>query len=120
MLAAAMVAAGVAFHFPEVAESVFIACSFRNFTGLPCPGCGSTRAWVAFFHGDPLGGLAANPFAFVACGALPFLAVWRGASLVLASVSAPAVDALPASLAARVFISMWMIWAICRAVMMPV
>jgi hypothetical protein len=27
-------------------------CSFRNLTGLPCPGCGLTRSIVAGLHGD--------------------------------------------------------------------
>jgi hypothetical protein len=27
-------------------------CPFRDLTGLPCPVCGATRAFVYFFHGD--------------------------------------------------------------------
>ncbi len=27
-------------------------CSFKNLTGLPCPGCGLTRSIVAGMHGD--------------------------------------------------------------------
>lgn len=27
-------------------------CSFRNLTGIPCPGCGLTRSMVAVAHGD--------------------------------------------------------------------
>jgi hypothetical protein len=27
-------------------------CAWRGVTGLPCPGCGLTRAWVAVLHGD--------------------------------------------------------------------
>ena len=27
-------------------------CVFKNITGLPCPGCGLTRAYLSLFHGD--------------------------------------------------------------------
>lgn len=27
-------------------------CPFYNLTHIPCPCCGVTRAWLAFFHGD--------------------------------------------------------------------
>lgn len=26
-------------------------CPLRNLTGIPCPGCGMCRAWMAFFQG---------------------------------------------------------------------
>lgn len=27
-------------------------CVLKNVTGLPCPGCGLTRAYLSLFHGD--------------------------------------------------------------------
>lgn len=27
-------------------------CLFRTVTGIPCPGCGLTRAWLNFFQGN--------------------------------------------------------------------
>ena len=29
-----------------------VGCPFRFFFGISCPGCGMTRAWLAFFTGD--------------------------------------------------------------------
>lgn len=29
-----------------------VVCPFRLATGLPCPGCGLARSWVALAHGD--------------------------------------------------------------------
>jgi hypothetical protein len=29
-----------------------VVCPFRRLTGLPCPGCGATRATAAFLRGD--------------------------------------------------------------------
>lgn len=37
----------------------------RLATGLPCPGCGMTRAWVFALHGEVSAALAANPFVVV-------------------------------------------------------
>ncbi len=34
------------------------ACLFRNLTGLPCPLCGATRAFVCMGHGDLAGAVA--------------------------------------------------------------
>lgn len=44
-------------------------CAFHNLTGLPCPGCGLTRAWVAMAHGHVAQALIWHPL-----GPLLFLA----------------------------------------------
>lgn len=55
-------------------------CIFRTLTGLPCPTCGTTRAAVAFLHGDLVSAFVSNPLAtligilFIA-GA-PIAALW--------------------------------------------
>lgn len=42
-----------------------VICPFRLLTGLPCPGCGMTRAWVFALHGNLGRALAENPFVLV-------------------------------------------------------
>jgi len=41
-------------------------CPFAYLTGLPCPGCGLSRAAFALFRGDVRGALAMHPLVFVA------------------------------------------------------
>lgn len=44
-------------------------CVFHALTGVPCPGCGSTRAVLAFFRGDFAAALAFNPLVATALAA---------------------------------------------------
>ncbi len=37
-------------------------CIFRLFTGLPCPGCGLTRAGIALLNGDIVSSFRFHPF----------------------------------------------------------
>ena len=59
----------------------FTPCIFRNLTGLPCPGCGMTRGFVAMGHGRIGDAWRANPlapFAYVfACGYLVLFVLGR-------------------------------------------
>lgn len=41
-------------------------CGLKQFTGIPCPGCGATRCCRALFHGDLPRALAMNPLVFAA------------------------------------------------------
>lgn len=50
------------------------ACNFRLVVGIPCPGCGGTRAFAALAGGDVRRALAMNPLAVV--GALAALAAF--------------------------------------------
>lgn len=40
-------------------------CIFKQLTGLPCPGCGSTRAFVHLLHGDIKQAMWYNPLAII-------------------------------------------------------
>ena len=42
------------------AHGLAIPCVFRRLTGLSCPGCGNTRAVMAFLRGEGLRALAYN------------------------------------------------------------
>jgi hypothetical protein len=54
---------------PQQVEHGPVGCPFRLATGLPCPGCGLTRAWVYLAHGDLGDALRANPFGLVTMAA---------------------------------------------------
>ena len=38
----------------------YYTCPFKDMTGLSCPGCGITRAFIAVGHGDIIGALKTN------------------------------------------------------------
>lgn len=41
-------------------------CTIRSITGLPCPGCGLTRALLLFLHGDLAGAWGMHPLFWLA------------------------------------------------------
>src|SRR2546425_6590808 len=67
------------------AGEYFTVCGFKNFTGLPCPGCGLTHSFCALGKGDVV-----DAFAFNLLGPPLFLAlvlVWIRSACVLANRS---------------------------------
>lgn len=82
-----------------------IGCPIRYLTGVPCPGCGMTRAWFAVVHGDLAAAFAYHPL---------FWAVPLAAALGFARVAARqksiqrAFDIALAAIAVA-FIALWMI-----------
>jgi len=40
----------------------FIGCPYCRFFSFSCPGCGLTRAWLSFFHGNIRQAFQYNPF----------------------------------------------------------
>jgi hypothetical protein len=62
---------------------LFPACAWHRWTGLPCPGCGSTRAFLRLLQGDAAGGFAFNPLA--ASVAVLFVALGLAAPVWLAA-----------------------------------
>ena len=73
-------------------------CPFKELTGLPCLGCGSTRAALALLRGDVGAALGANPLA--ALGGILFVAGGFLAPL-WAVLRLPVPDSLPVATAGR-------------------
>lgn len=64
-------------RFIPVARIIpFWGCMFRRVTGIPCPGCGLTRAADHFAHFHWLTALKSNPLGTVAAACFALLAVW--------------------------------------------
>lgn len=42
-------------------------CPFHWLTGIPCPGCGGTRAAIQLLHGNLLAALKINPLSVIFC-----------------------------------------------------
>lgn len=59
-------------HLPSI-------CPFYNLTGLPCPGCGLTRAFVCFGHGQWRESLHWHPLGWLIYGI--FLLLWLRSGL---------------------------------------
>ncbi|MDP4121153.1 MAG: DUF2752 domain-containing protein [Bacillota bacterium] len=53
-------------------------CPFEKFFGIPCPGCGMTRAMLALFHGDIKSSLSLHPLAIplIICILIYFLGIF--------------------------------------------
>lgn len=68
-------------------EPYFTICGFKNFTGLPCPGCGLTHSFCALGEGDLAGAFSFNllgPPLF-----LLFVLVWVRSACVLLNKHKP-------------------------------
>lgn len=90
-----------------------VMCPFRLATGLPCPGCGMTRAWVFLLHGRAGDALSANPFVLVtlpAAIALLLAVVWA----LVRRRPAPDLGPVARSSAVRVVLAVWVAFAAVR------
>ncbi|MGK2317218.1 DUF2752 domain-containing protein [Gordonia rhizosphera] len=108
VVVAGLAAVGVATAVsPAALSDGPVLCPFRHVTGLPCPGCGLTRSWVALGHGDIASSFGFNAFgpvfaaiAVVATG----LAIW---TLI---AGRPALDRLRTALTGRFALGVIAVW----------
>ena len=98
-LSAAPFIAGAALPVERVLDGPGL-CPFRSLTGLPCPLCGATRAFVLAGHGDGR---------WVSYGA-----VWVVAAVLVAVLALTRVRVRAAPAAASLFALAWA-WAVAHA-----
>lgn len=64
-----------------------IGCLFRFAMGMPCPGCGMTRAWLALLRGDVAAAFAYHPMFWAV--PLAFVLAWLQGELCLLGARPP-------------------------------
>jgi hypothetical protein len=75
-LGAAIAAAAVALWLATLGPGETTICLLRNWTGVPCPGCGVTRSIAALIRGDYAEAFSLHPLAPIA--AAEAAVVWAG------------------------------------------
>ncbi len=90
-----------------------VLCPFRLLTGLPCPGCGLTRAWVYLAHGQGRDSFLANPFGMVLVALLVALVVAVVTARVRRSAP-PDLDRLVRRRWLQVLLGAWLAFAVVR------
>ncbi|MBT0565600.1 DUF2752 domain-containing protein [Williamsia sp. CHRR-6] len=111
--AAALVAAAV---IPEsLSSSGPIMCPVRLLTGLPCPGCGLTRSWIATAHGDLGAAFSYNAFGSLSMAFVAVLVMASGALLLARRDLAP-VGRLVSNPLVYAVAAVWIGYGVVRAV----
>ncbi|OGV78642.1 MAG: hypothetical protein A3K19_31830 [Lentisphaerae bacterium RIFOXYB12_FULL_65_16] len=74
-LGAAAVLGLSAWFKPDALPKVEL-CTFHRLTGLPCPGCGLTRAFCCITHGEWTAAWQFNPFGYLFYAGCLILIAW--------------------------------------------
>ena len=76
--------AGLAAIFLTAAQSCGIpwACAWRGMTGLPCAGCGGTRATLLLLHGEWWSAFILNPGVVIASALLVLAVIYAAVTVV--------------------------------------
>lgn len=93
-----------------------VLCPFRLATGLPCPGCGLTRSWVAAAHGNLATAFADNVFGPVSLVAVMLAVVAAGLLRVVAPARTTVVVRVARSRVVYAVAAMWVVYGVARAV----
>jgi Protein of unknown function (DUF2752) len=100
--------AAYVFWFEPGKTGFFPICLFRLFTGLTCPGCGSTRAMHQILHGHFLAAFMLNPLLLLA---IPFmLFAFLRYSMIVMRGDVPRPNALPARYIYALFVVIVSFW----------
>ncbi|TAH39694.1 MAG: DUF2752 domain-containing protein [Planctomycetota bacterium] len=93
-----------------------VLCPLRRATGLPCPGCGLTRSFVATAHGQ-----LAEAFTLHLFGPFLFLTCAAGAVIAFAQVRGQRAWPRPGwwKPAVGPLLSTWLVWALWRVIQLP-
>jgi len=100
---------------PADAANGPVVCPFRLVTGLPCPGCGMTRAWVFVTHGRLGDAMSANPFVLVTMPAAVALVVLVCVALVRRG-PLPDLARVARSPATKIVVTLWVAFALVRVI----
>ena len=96
------------FVFEPGKSGFFPVCLFRLFTGLTCPGCGSTRAMHQILHGHFLTAFMLNPLFLVTIPFMLFAFVRYSVTVLRGGV--PRQNALPAPYIYALFVVVVSFW----------
>jgi len=76
IITALVISAGaILFVIDPMRMGIFPPCPFHRYTGLWCPGCGTTRALHQLLHGNLAAAFRCNPLAILALPWVGYLAV---------------------------------------------
>lgn len=100
---------------PAVSTSGPELCPMRLITGLPCPGCGLTRSWIAAAHGDLADGFAYNIFGPISLLATIVFVVAVGFLLIRKRSTAPIARVLRHPVVIVVVV-VWVLYGIARII----
>jgi hypothetical protein len=105
--------AGILFHFDPARAAIFPVCTFHQFTGLDCPGCGSLRAMHQLLHGQLREALRLNAFVVLS---LPVWA-WFGLRLIWSGLNGGPAAIRPAWL--WLYLAAWVAFGFLRNLPVP-